>query len=816
MILLFFEASTAQSDIFTQQEFLFRQVSFEEYPTISIGDTLQFWSVAYIDWQPRPLPRQYLIKAVCVTVGVHCYIFIDTALASAPDSSVIEETAAQFDTLFVPGLTDVYGPVPDEFDNDPRVFLLIVRPTPYWGGYFDPVHQMADAMVHELWGRHSNESEIIYVIPDFLPDVTLHELGHMLLWGQDHSPEPPENPVTYWEEGWIDEAFATFTTPLILEGLSREGVWDRNTYFATEPDRPLIHFLGGADYNKVKLWSTFMYEHYGGSDFYSILAADQANGIAGVRNTLQALGFQESFEETFEQWVLANYLDDPTYQAGKYSYYHYDFPSCALSADHCLYPVNLAEGGVGAYGVDYVAFTSTTSQAHVISFDGEEDVRFRLTCILMKRSDTSVVGIARVTLDSLNRGSLHAAAFGSGYDRIVMTVMCVDSSLDEDEFAPYVYSASPLTPGRWEAQTSGIESSLRSVAALSDRVVWAGGVDGVILRTTDGGGQWARVGEPIGGASVHNVEGVNSNTALVAAYSEETTTTSIYRTSNGGNSWASVYDHVGGFTNDITMFSHTEGIAVGDPVGRNWTCLRTTDAGNTWIPMAGAPEAVKGERGWSNGVTWINTTIGWFGTNASRAYRTTDGGTTWSPVSIPPVSLVSSIAFNQMGVGLAAGGEHLAKTTDGGDYWETIPPPGSGTMHHVVAQGDRFWLLQSNSLYTSIDGGTTWEVQTASAAVLRHLSFASTHSGIFGWLVGDNGALLRYEDTFPPPGMKGDVNGDGVVNIVDVVRVVNIILGDEATAYERWAADCNEDGHIDILDLVGIINVILDVGTCPS
>ena len=58
---------------------------------------------------------------------------------------------------------------------------------------------------------------------------------------------------------------------------------------------------------------------------------------------------------------------------------------------------------------------------------------------------------------------------------------------------------------------------------------------------------------------------------------------------------------------------------------------------------------------------------------------------------------------------------------------------------------------------------------------------------------------------------KGDVNEDGVVNVVDVVRVVNIILGigNQPTENEIWAADCNEDDAIDVLDLVCVVNIIL-------
>ena len=59
--------------------------------------------------------------------------------------------------------------------------------------------------------------------------------------------------------------------------------------------------------------------------------------------------------------------------------------------------------------------------------------------------------------------------------------------------------------------------------------------------------------------------------------------------------------------------------------------------------------------------------------------------------------------------------------------------------------------------------------------------------------------------------MKGDVNRDGAINILDAVIAVNIILeiGDEPTEDELWAADMNEDSDVDIVDIVLIVNEIL-------
>ena len=55
-------------------------------------------------------------------------------------------------------------------------------------------------------------------------------------------------------------------------------------------------------------------------------------------------------------------------------------------------------------------------------------------------------------------------------------------------------------------------------------------------------------------------------------------------------------------------------------------------------------------------------------------------------------------------------------------------------------------------------------------------------------------------------GLLGDVNGDGVLNVLDVVTLVNIILGGDAYIL---AGDMNQDGALDVLDIVTLVNIIL-------
>ncbi len=54
--------------------------------------------------------------------------------------------------------------------------------------------------------------------------------------------------------------------------------------------------------------------------------------------------------------------------------------------------------------------------------------------------------------------------------------------------------------------------------------------------------------------------------------------------------------------------------------------------------------------------------------------------------------------------------------------------------------------------------------------------------------------------------VAGDINGDALVNVQDIILLVNSILGGQSIDN----GDINEDGTINILDVVQIVNIILN------
>jgi len=57
----------------------------------------------------------------------------------------------------------------------------------------------------------------------------------------------------------------------------------------------------------------------------------------------------------------------------------------------------------------------------------------------------------------------------------------------------------------------------------------------------------------------------------------------------------------------------------------------------------------------------------------------------------------------------------------------------------------------------------------------------------------------------------GDVSEDGIINVIDIVNLVNYILGsNEFTDSQLCAADLNGDSIINVIDIVNLVNAILN------
>ena len=58
----------------------------------------------------------------------------------------------------------------------------------------------------------------------------------------------------------------------------------------------------------------------------------------------------------------------------------------------------------------------------------------------------------------------------------------------------------------------------------------------------------------------------------------------------------------------------------------------------------------------------------------------------------------------------------------------------------------------------------------------------------------------------------GDINQDEIVDILDIVQLINFILGQTIFNFEElYLADCNSDSIINIQDIIIIVNYIINI-----
>ena len=224
----------------------------------------------------------------------------------------------QFDTNIYPAVTGVFGDLLPRGDEGQKVWVLIhnIRDEAYYGdfesyvaGYFSSSENAENNknMFHIDSYDWQNRVGPDGARPHLYEGTFAHEFEHMVHFDVD-----PDEP------SWVDEGLADLAIYLSGYGHS-DGHID---YYLRRHWYTSLTFWGGGleDYGVSYLFQLYLFEKFGGADFVTALVQEQTNGIKGIEMTLAAFGFTESFDEIFDAWTIANYVDDTRKAGGKYGY----------------------------------------------------------------------------------------------------------------------------------------------------------------------------------------------------------------------------------------------------------------------------------------------------------------------------------------------------------------------------------------------------------------------------------------------------------------------------------------------------------------
>ena len=123
---------------------------------------------------------------------------------------------------------------------------------------------------------------------------------------------------------------------------------------------------------------------------------------------------------------------------------------------------------------------------------------------------------------------------------------------------------------------------------------------------------------------------------------------------------------------------------------------------------------------------------------------------------------------------------------------------------HTQMQGGAFRQPNGNTLVTDCDDAFMFEVTNDHEVVWSH-DYGNSYT-----IARAQKYPLNYLDGGFPEFILGDVNFDGILNILDVVSLVNYVLDIIPFLDEQVViSDITQDGDINILDIVTLVNIIL-------
>ena len=325
-----------------------------------------------------------------------------------------------------------------------------------------------------------------------------------------------------------------------------------------------------------------------------------------------------------------------------------------------------------------------------------------------------------------------------------------------------------ITNAQWQKQNVDTKAGFRGLSVVSEKIVWASGTGGTILRTVDGGANWSVIKVPDAEKlDFRDIEAFDAETAYILSIGNGDASR-IYKTIDGGKTWKLQFKNTNekAFFDALAFWDRSNGMAMGDPVDGKYTLLKTTD-GENWSEPHGlvasfngkVATAAEGEAAFAASGTCLLTQgkdniFLVSGGSLARVFRSWNRGENWSVADTPIVkgtagSGIFSIAMLDSKNGVIVGGNYekpddmtnnLAFTADGGKTWTLRA--GLNGYRSGVAYIDKKTILAvgASGSDLSTDGGKTWKNLDK-----ENYNAVAAKGKKAVWAVGASGLVAKYK-----------------------------------------------------------------------
>ncbi|MEP6900942.1 MAG: YCF48-related protein [Actinomycetota bacterium] len=321
---------------------------------------------------------------------------------------------------------------------------------------------------------------------------------------------------------------------------------------------------------------------------------------------------------------------------------------------------------------------------------------------------------------------------------------------------------------QWQKQNVDTKASLRGLVVVNEKVIWASGTGGTVLRAVDGGKTWSVI--KVAGAEkldFRDVEAFDENTAYILSIGTGESSR-IYKTTDGGKTWNLQFKNTNpkAFFDALAFWDKTHAMAMSDPVDGKYPLLETSD-GEIWnlldntlvADYKGVMAIAKnGEAAFAASGTCLltqgkNNIFLVSGGADARVFRSSNRGLSWTAAETPIIkgtagSGIFSIAMRDSKNGVIVGGNYekpneinnnLAFTNDGGKTWNLSK--GLNGYRSGVAYIDKKTIIAVGASGSDIstDGGKTWKNLDK-----ENFNSVQAKGKRAVWAVGANGLVSKF------------------------------------------------------------------------
>ena len=215
-------------------------------------------------------------------------------------------------------------------------------------------------------------------------------------------------------------------------------------------------------------------------------------------------------------------------------------------------------------------------------------------------------------------------------------------------------------------QNSGTHETLLAVSAFSEKVAWATGTHGTVVRTTNGGTTWKSYKLPTGDSlDFQNIYAINGSQAFVMSVGQGRRAR-IYKTTDGGAHWMPKYMNIDAelVWRCFSFWTADHAIGISDVQKGDFLMMFSLDGGANWdrVPADSFPAPLPGEHTSASNPACLYTgwfQHAWFATTMGRVIRTTNYGDSWKAsfvhIAIGDAQIINALVFRDASNGLLFG-----------------------------------------------------------------------------------------------------------------------------------------------------------------